>query len=87
MRGGAVDDSRIERVVQDRLYRLRYFGPTITFTLTPDASGGTDLALSSDDPQDRADAVSLLLRLKASVDFGVDLRNHHETRTTDYADS
>jgi hypothetical protein len=32
--------------------------------------------------------VSLLLRLKASVDFGVDLRNHDdETRTTSYADS
>jgi hypothetical protein len=34
-----------------------------------------------------ADHVALLLRLKASVDFGVDLRNHDKSRTAHYADS
>ncbi|MFG1819438.1 hypothetical protein ACGFIF_37150 [Kribbella sp. NPDC049174] len=40
---GRTDDSRIERAVKDELYQLRYFGRTVTFTLTPDESGGTDL--------------------------------------------
>jgi len=86
---GRTDDSRIEHAVKDELYQLRYFGRTITFTLTPDESGGTHLALSCDDPDGRYDAdhVALLLRLKAFVDFGVDLRNHDKSRTTDYADS
>jgi len=84
---GRTDDARVEEAVQDRLYRVRYFGSTWRFTLVPDESGGTDLTLSSDDPQDGTDQVSLLLRLKASVDFGVDLRNHDDGRTAGYVDS
>ncbi|MFF0341839.1 hypothetical protein [Kribbella sp. NPDC004875] len=84
---GRTDESRIEQAVQDERYQLRYFGRTLTFTLTPGATGGTDLTLSSDDPADCPEVVSLLLRLKASVDFGVDLRHHDEHRTTGYADS
>ena len=84
---GRTDDSRIEHAVRDQLYSLRYFGRTLTFTLTPDESGGTDLTLTSDDPGDGADLVALLLRLKASVDFGVDLRNHDASRTSHHADS
>jgi hypothetical protein len=82
---GRTDDSRIEQAVRDRLYRVRYFGQTITFALAAE-SGGTELTLSADST-DGADYVSLLLRLKAFVDFGVDLRNHDEGRTTGYADS
>jgi hypothetical protein len=86
---GRADESRIERADQDRLYRVRYFGQTITFVLTADASGGTELTLSADavDAQAGANYVSLLLRLKALVDFGVDLRNGDEGRTTGYVDS
>ncbi|TDW21295.1 hypothetical protein [Kribbella kalugense] len=77
----------IEQAVPGERYQLGYFGRTLTFTLTAGEAGGTDLTLSSDEPADCAEVVSLLLRLKASVDFGVDLRNHDTTRTTAYADS
>ncbi|MFI5693984.1 hypothetical protein ACIA58_19210 [Kribbella sp. NPDC051586] len=84
---GRTGESRIEQALQDEFYRLRYFGRTLTFTLAAGDTGGTELTLGSDDPADGAEIVSLLLRLKASVDFGVDLRNHDTTRTTAYADS
>jgi uncharacterized protein YndB with AHSA1/START domain len=84
---GRTGEGRIEEAVPDELYRLAYFGHRLTFTLAAGETGGTELTLSSDDPADGAEIVSLLLRLKASVDFGVDLRNHDETRTTSYADS
>jgi hypothetical protein len=94
--GDRTDDSPIEQAVKDRVYAVRYFGRLLTFLLTLDEeSDGTDLTLAyeADDSQDaaaiEADAaawVSLLLRLKASVDFGVDLRNHDTSRTTHYAD-
>jgi hypothetical protein len=83
---GRAGDCRIEQAVQDELYRLQYFGRTLTFTLVPGDTGGTDLTLGADAPDD-AEVVSLLLRLKASVDFGVDLRNHDAARSTSYADS
>jgi len=84
---GRTGECRIEEAVQDELYRLQYFGRTLTFALAAGETGGTELTLSSSDPADSAEVVSLLLRLKASVDFGVDLRNHDETRTASYADS
>ena len=83
---GRTDPSPIEEAVRDRRYQLRYFGRRLTFTLTP-ADPGTDLVLDFDDPADAPELVSLLLRLKASVDFGVDLRNHDPARSTSYADS
>lgn len=83
---GRTDDSRIEQADRDRLYRLRYFGHTITFVLTPGSAGGTELTLSAD-AGEAAEVVSLLLRLKAFVDFGVDLRNGDADRTTGYVDS
>lgn len=83
---GRTDTSPIEQAVPDRRYQLRYFGRRLTFTLAP-VDPGTDLTLDFDDPADAAEFVSLLLRLKASVDFGVDLRNHDATRSTSYADS
>jgi hypothetical protein len=82
---GRTGDSRIEQAEQDRLYRVRHFGETLTFVLTA-TSGGTELTLDSTSDA-AAEHVSLLLRLKASVDFGVDLRNHDEGRTAGYVDS
>jgi hypothetical protein len=92
--GDRTDDSRIESAIKDQLYAVSYFGRLLTFVLIPDdQTNGTDLTLtyqSPDDPAatdaDSATWVSLLLRLKASVDFGVDLRNHDNSRTTNYAD-
>lgn len=85
---GRTDESPIEQAVQDRLYQLRHFGQTLTFTLASTPTGGTDLTLTAPDGDvDSGELVSLLLRLKAFVDFGVDLRNHDARRTTSYADS
>lgn len=86
---GRSDKCQLERAVPDQLYQVRYFGRTVTFTLVAGESGGTELTMASDRTDAEADAVyvSLLLRLKASVDFGVDLRNHDTDRTTGYADS
>lgn len=69
-------------------FELDYLGNTTTFTLQPDGAGGTDLELVTDVPsQDYLDAlagwVSVLLALKASVDYGVDLRSHDSSRTWD----
>lgn len=92
--GDRSDESRIERAVKDQVYAVRHFGRLLTFALASDEqTNGTDLTFtyeSLDDPTateaDSAGWVSLLLRLKASVDFGVDLRNHDTSRTTTYAD-
>ena len=73
-----------------RKFRIEYYGGSITtFELEADGSGGTDLALTDDGvpEEDRAEViagwVSVLMALKASADFGVDLRNHDPKRTWD----
>ncbi len=85
--GGRSDDAPIERAVKDHLYVVRYFGQRVTFAISPDEGGnGTDLALTTEDETGSEEWVSLLLRLKGLVDFGVDLRNHDETRFEGYVD-
>jgi uncharacterized protein YndB with AHSA1/START domain len=71
-------------------FQVEYYGSSITtFTLDPDGSGGTDLTLTDEGvpAHDRTEViagwVSVLMALKASVDFGVDLRNHDPKRTWD----
>jgi uncharacterized protein YndB with AHSA1/START domain len=70
--------------------QVEYYGGSITtFELSPDGSGGTDLTLIDQGvpPEDRTEViagwVSVLMALKASVDFGIDLRNHDPRRTWD----
>src|SRR5579883_2953207 len=61
----------------------------VIFLLESDGKGGTDLTVvdyrSTDKPrmETLAGWVSLLLTLKAAVDFNVDLRNHDTKRTWD----
>ena len=71
-----------------RHFAVRYVSDSVTtFDLTDDGSGGTDLILTSSgvSVENRAEIaagwVSILLALKAAVDFGVDLRNHDPNRT------
>lgn len=71
-------------------FKVEYYGGGITtFELNTDDIGGTDLTLTDQGvPQeDRMEViagwVSVLIALKASVDFGVDLRNHDPSRTWD----
>lgn len=81
------------RILEDRAperFSVEYLGGSIaTFELAPDGHGGTDLALTDRPVKEewRAEViagwVSVLMALKASVDFGVDLRNHDARRTWD----
>ena len=76
--------------VPPKRFQVEYYGGTIaTFELDPDSSGGTDLTLTDQGipENDRSEVlagwVSVLLALKASVDFGIDLRNHNPKWTWD----
>lgn len=78
-----------------RLFALGYFGSTTRFTLDDDSQGGTDLTLAAEgvDESIRSEMVagwvSVLMAMKAAVDFDVDLRNHDPRRNweTGYADN
>lgn len=70
-------------------FRLEYFGTDVTFRLKPTDDDGTDLTLIAVTPNESikqemaAGWVSVLMAMKAAVDFGVDLRNHHPERVWD----
>lgn len=77
----------IDRVAPVRL-ALKYFGgATVTFEITTDNAGGTELRLietgtpAAERTENIAGWVSVLLCLKAAVDHGIDLRNHDARRT------
>jgi hypothetical protein len=87
---------RILASVPDASFRIEYLdGSIVTFALRADRAGGTELTLSDERvPEESrteviAGWVSVLLALKAAVDFNVDLRNHDRHRTWDdgYVDS
>ena len=69
-------------------FKVRYYGgTTTTFALETDDVGGTDLLLTDEGIarenhcEVMAGWVSVLLALKAVVDFSADLRNHDPQRT------
>jgi uncharacterized protein YndB with AHSA1/START domain len=70
-------------------FSLNYFDSKTSFELHSDSVGGTDLTLIDRDVpvNHRAEVVagwvSVLLALKAAVDFNIDLRNHDPDRTWD----
>ena len=77
-------------------YALEYFGGSqVAFDVASDGASGTDLVLTESgiSPDEWtanfAGWVSVLLSLKAAVDFGVDLRNHDPARSweTGYVDN
>lgn len=79
---GTEHTGRIRENVPHRRFAVEYFGGSIaTFTLKADEAGGTVLTLEETGiPADwwvdhYAGWVSVLLTLKAAVDFGIDLRN------------
>jgi uncharacterized protein YndB with AHSA1/START domain len=87
---GATWSGRILERREPERFVLEYSGTTVSFTLTPDTDGGTDLlltdegAMSSDRYEVLAGWVSVLLTLKAAADFDIDLRNHSQSRSWDY---
>ena len=81
------DSGKILEKIPNKLFSVMYFGWKVTFNLSPDSSGGTDMEMISENVPENikteiiAGWVSWLMAMKASVDFGVDLRNHDEKRT------
>ena len=80
--------SRIVERVPPRRFAIEYLGGArVAFDCHPDGAGGTDLLLTETGTppaahaEDAAGWVSVLLALKAAVDYGVDLRNHDPRRT------
>lgn len=79
--------SKILHKKRPSLFSLEYFGTETTFTLTATKDGGTDLSLVAkvDDEELRKEMipgwVSVLMAMKAAVDFRVDLRNHDPERS------
>jgi uncharacterized protein YndB with AHSA1/START domain len=76
-------------------FTIDYFGSRVTFQVQPDGDGGTELTLIDEDTpgEDRYETfagwISVLMALKAAIDFGIDLRNHDPARSWDqgYADN
>jgi uncharacterized protein YndB with AHSA1/START domain len=87
---GVVWDARIVEALPPYRFAVHYYGGSIaTFILEEDVRGGTDLTLTDQGvpPGDRSEViagwVSVLIALKAALDFGVDLRAHDPRRTWD----
>ncbi|MDY7397057.1 hypothetical protein UMM65_17580 [Aureibaculum sp. 2210JD6-5] len=78
--------SKIIEKKYPNLFQLEYFGTDVTFTLKETPDKGTDLymnAITFDKNTQKemtSGWVSVLLAMKAAVDFGVDLRNHNPER-------
>lgn len=88
---GATWEGRILQASPPHLFSVQYYGNSVsTFTLEDDGQGGTELALSDTGvpAQHRNEViagwVSVLMALKAAVDFGVDLRGHDPEREWDH---
>lgn len=84
---GATWDGHILQAIPPRRFAVRYYGGSVaTFELAEDGRGGTDLSLTDEGVPSEyrseviAGWVSVLMALKAAVDFGVDLRTHDADR-------
>lgn len=94
--GGLESRGDILEAVPGRCFSTEYFGWHVRFDLGPDPAGrGTDLEMTCRNvpAEERIEAmsgwVSVLMAMKAAVDFGIDLRNHDPGRTwwQGYADN
>lgn len=83
-------DAAILQAIPPYSYVVHYIGNSVAaFTLADDGQGGTDLTLTDSGvpaayrTEVIAGWVSVLMALKAAVDFGVDLRAHDPNRHWD----
>lgn len=88
---GVTWEGRILQAEPPHVFAVRYYGDTAaTFTLEDDGEGGTILTLTDQgvSSEDRTEViagwVSVLMALKAAVDFEVDLRGHNAERNWDH---
>lgn len=85
---GWVGQSQILRTEPPKVFEIDYFGARTRFEIEP-AGEGSNLTVIADGVPDHdwddvhAGWVSVLLLLKASVDFGIDLRNGDPSRSWD----
>ncbi len=86
--GERYDGQILERVRPLR-WTVDYYGAPVTFTLTDDGRGGTDVVMTHpvDDEGARQQMtpgwLNVLLPMKAAIDHGIDLHNHDPARTWD----
>jgi hypothetical protein len=84
---GLILKSKILESKQPKRFVFEYFGVSkVTVDLLDDGAGGTDLTLHADgvrSDEEWPGWVSVLLALKAAVDYDVDIRNHDVKRTWD----
>ncbi len=83
-------EGNILQAAPPSLFSVHYYsGSVATFELEEDGKGGTDLTLTDAGVPEQyrteviAGWVSVLMSLKAAVDFGVDLRTHDTNRNWD----
>ncbi|MGB5817971.1 MAG: SRPBCC domain-containing protein [Saonia sp.] len=80
-------EGRVLKIITNKEFHLDYFNSIVKFQLAPSGNHGTDVTLtnegvSEDDFMEvHSGWVSVLLNLKAAVDFQIDLRNHHPDKT------
>ena len=86
--GGEVLDVRLVETIPSRRFAFNYFGSSrVVVQFETDASGSCDVHLTEEGVpeteymENYAGWVSVLLSLKAAVDFGVDLRGHDPARS------
>lgn len=77
---------RILLTLEPEIFKLEYYGTVVEFSLSGDGRGGTDLSLLATEVDESirmemvAGWVSVLMAMKAAVDYNIDLRNHDESR-------
>lgn len=82
-------NSKILQIIPNRVFHIDYFNSSLLIVLAPSENSGTDLTLINQEIEDsecfdvHAGWVSVLMNLKATVDFKCDLRNHNKNRTWD----
>lgn len=91
MNGEQLACSILEKMPPNR-FSFHYFAKTtVVVEFRQDEDGGTDLTLSETGFPNQEHRnlhesgwISVLMNLKAAVDFGMDLRNHNDQRTWDH---
>jgi uncharacterized protein YndB with AHSA1/START domain len=84
---GTEYESRIIKKIPDKEFCLDYFESKVSFKTSTSKDGGSDLILRNENIADdeytemHAGWVSVLMNLKAAVDFDIDLRNHNPKKT------
>lgn len=82
-------ESQILKSKTNTEFQLDYFNSMVKFSLEPTKTNGTDLTLTNEGVAEdeylevHSGWVSVLMSLKAAVDFQIDLRNHTPNKTWD----